>query len=285
MLVLSSVAREKAGYLQQHPFYRNGPDHTQGEPVDFVLIRRRFDFRRIEIGRWVTRPERDAAASHFYHALCDLMLILQGPELLISLRGSLSLQYGIGGRPGISAHYRPATRSFALAKNAGPGSIAHEWFHAFDHYICSHAFDGLGSNAFASHAWLNGASMVSHPLNDLLFNCFTAVLLDEEGCRPSPLFRASAEMDKHHGILYYSQPEELCARAFEAFVQDATLKNSFLVKGTKASREAELGLYPEGAQRARCNAAFSRYFYTLGAALRRQSAPVQKNTDPCQPRL
>ncbi|MCC4265647.1 hypothetical protein LL240_14475 [Oceanimonas baumannii] len=52
--------------MQQHPFYRHGPDHTQGEPVDFVLIRRRFDFRRIEIGRWVTRPERDAAARHFY---------------------------------------------------------------------------------------------------------------------------------------------------------------------------------------------------------------------------
>jgi hypothetical protein len=107
-------------------FYRNGPDHGAGEHIDFVHIRRRFDFCSIEIGRWVTRPERERAAGLFFDALCDLMLILQGPEPLISLRGTLSLQYGIGGRPGVSAHYNPATRCFSLAKNAGPGSIAHE---------------------------------------------------------------------------------------------------------------------------------------------------------------
>ncbi|WMC09324.1 hypothetical protein PU634_09300 [Oceanimonas pelagia] len=247
-------------------FYRNGPDHLSREPVDFVHVRRRFDFRSIEIGRWVTRAEREAAAGHFYNALCDLMLILQGPESLISLRGTLSLQYGTGGRPGVSAHYSPATRSFALAKNAGPGSIAHEWFHAFDHHMGSKAFSGLGHNVFASGAWLNEARPVIHPLNALLFACFEAVLLSEDGSQP----RASASVDERQGVFYYSRPEELCARAFEAFVQDAAIKNGFLVKGTRATREAELGLYPQGAQRARCNAAFGRYFHALGRALYRQ---------------
>lgn len=239
--------------------------------MDFVQIRRRFDFRSIEIGRWVTPAERHGAAAHFYNALCDLMLILQAPEPLISLRGSLSLQYGTGGRPGVSAHYQPATRSFALAKNAGPGSIAHEWFHAFDHHMADKALSGVARHRLTSDAWLNNATTVSHPLNTLLFNCFEAVLLSENGHQPSPLFYASAQVDEQQGIIYFSRPEELCARAFEAFVQDASVKNSFLVKGTKATREAELGLYPQGAQRARCNKAFRRYFYALGAALARQS--------------
>ncbi|MGO1233921.1 MAG: CLCA_X family protein, partial [Marinobacter sp.] len=116
-------------------FYRRGPDHRAGAPVTFLDVRRRFQFRSVEIGRWVTEPEKQRSAALFYDALCDLMTILGGTESLISLRGTLALQYGIGGRPGVSAHYTPATRSFALAKNAGPGSIAHEWFHAFDHYI------------------------------------------------------------------------------------------------------------------------------------------------------
>lgn len=259
----------------QSRYYRNGPDHTHGEIIDFVQVRRRFEFTSIEIGRWVTRIERERAAGLFFDALCDLMLILQGPESLISLRGSLSLQYGIGGRLGVSAHYNPATRTFALAKNAGPGSIAHEWFHAFDHYIAAKSIVGTsmtqaGTRTFASRAWLNNAATVAHPLNDLLFDCFKAILLDESGKEPSPLFMASAAADSQLNTLYYSQPEELCARAFEAFVQDAIIKNGFLVKGTKATKEAELGLYPQGEQRLQINAAFRRYFRTLGAALHQQ---------------
>ena len=101
---------------------------TPESGVSFVTVRRRFDFRSIEVGRWVTPQERDRAAGRFYQALCVLMTILRGPEPLISLRSTLGLQYGIGGRLGVAAHYIPATRQLALAKNAGAGSLAHEWF-------------------------------------------------------------------------------------------------------------------------------------------------------------
>lgn len=57
--------------------------------------------------------------------------------------------------------------------------------------------------------------------------------MQPEGDQPSELFRYSAQVDKQLGQLYYSQPEELCARAFEAFVQDATVTNHFLVKALK----------------------------------------------------
>lgn len=254
--------------IEARDFYRNGPSHRLEQASSFVLIRRQFDFRSIEIGRWVTNAERDRAAELFHDALCDLMLILQGPEALISLRGSLALQYGSGGRSGVSAHYDPSQRSFALAKNAGPGSIAHEWFHAFDHYIVTKCFSGTPNGMFASAAWLADAVMISHPLNECLMRCFKAILLQPEGDQPSELFKHSVSMDKKLGQLYYSKPEELCARAFEAFVQDAAITNHFLVKGTKTSPEAEQGLYPKGMQRRQINAAFSEYFGRLGQALR-----------------
>ncbi|SDN61165.1 CLCA_X family protein [Vreelandella arcis] len=257
--------------INAREFYRNGPAHRLERASSFALIRRQFDFRSIEIGRWVTNIERDRAAELFHDALCDLMLILQGPEALVSLRGSLALQYGSGGRPGVSAHYDPSQRSFALAKNAGPGSIAHEWFHAFDHYIATKCFRGTSSGMFASTAWLADATPIAHPLNDRLIQCFKAILLQPEGDQPSELFNHSVKMDKQLGQLYYSKPEELCARAFEAFVQDATIKNHFLVKGSKASPEATLGLYPQGEQRERTNGLFGHYFAGLGEALRRHS--------------
>ena len=248
-------------------YYRRGPDVRHGQPVSFVDVRKRFDFRSIRIGRWVTQPEQIRAAGLFHDALVDFMSILRSPEPLISLRGTLSLQYGIGGRPGVAAHYQPSMRCFSLAKNAGPGSVAHEWFHAFDHYLGGAAFSDAPSGMFASKAWLSEATPVVHPLNDDLYACFKSIMLDEEGDAPSELFRISAQVDKAMGHVYYSQPEELCARAFEAFIQDADISNNFLVSGTKATAEATQGLYPMGKQRERINLAFQRYFYRLGAAL------------------
>ncbi|BFM15301.1 hypothetical protein R50073_14840 [Maricurvus nonylphenolicus] len=258
-------------------FYRNNPNsptltHANGQPISFVDVRSRFDFRSISIGRWVTDDERNRAADLFYHALVDLMDILQGPETLISLRGTLSFQYGIGGQPGVSAHYLPSSRTFSLAKNAGPGSIAHEWFHAFDHYLGTKAFSDIDSNIFASEAWLKDATPIPHPINDRLFACFRAIMLDADGNEPSELFLQSAKTDREHNICYYSKPEELCARAFEAFVQDSHISNNFLVAGTKASDEAKMGLYPQGEQRQRINVAFQEYFLVLGNALRQETS-------------
>lgn len=242
------------------------------EPMSFATVRRRFEFRGIEVGRWVTPQERDRAAERFYRALCDLMRVLQGPEHLISLRSTLTLQYGIGGRPGVAAHYIPAKRQLALAKNAGAGSLAHEWFHAFDHYMGEKAFHNLGKFGFASRGWLEDSRQKNHVLNDRLSACFKAIMLTDDGASPSPLFNASQVADKKLKALYYAKPEELSARAFEAFTEDCQPRNSFLVQGTVYSEEAKAGLYPQGEQRQRINKAFSGYFMALGAALYREQA-------------
>ncbi|WP_288130068.1 CLCA_X family protein [Microbulbifer sp.] len=252
-------------------FYRRSPQQRPQQNVTFNDVRKRFDFRSIAIGRWVTEAEKERAAGLFYDALVDLMTILQGPELLVSLRGTLAFQYGTGGRPGISAHYEPGSRTFALAKNAGPGAIAHEWFHALDHYLSDKAFSDTPNNMFASEAWLRDATPVPHPINDGLFACFRAVMLDESGENPSEMFRVSKVADEANGCVYYAEPAEMCARAFEAFVQDSYISNNFLVAGTKATDEARLGLYPCGEHRERINAAFKHYFLLLGRALQRNA--------------
>lgn len=245
---------------------------TSESAASFVTVRRRFDFRSIEVGRWVTPQERDRAAGRFYQALCDLMTILRGPEPLISLRSTLGLQYGIGGRLGVAAHYIPATRQLALAKNAGAGSLAHEWFHAFDHYMGGKAYRNAGPCGFASSAWLNSVSSKPHPLNERLGACFQAIMLTEDGTAPSTLFRASQVADQHLKTVYYAKPEELCARAFEAFIEDSQPRNRFLVNGTVHSDEAKAGLYPQDEHRQRINDAFQYYFAALGAALYREQA-------------
>jgi hypothetical protein len=242
----------------------------ESEPANFATIRRRFEFRSIEIGRWVSEPEKDRAAMKFQQALNDLMNVLGGPEHLISLRHTLGLQYGIGGRPGVAAHYIPATRQLALAKNAGAGSLAHEWFHAFDHYMGSRMFQKPQKGLFASKGWIDSTPLKPHRLNGLLEDCFKAVMLNQSGTEPSELFRNSRKADQAMSVLYYAKPEEMCARAFEAFIEDARPMSSFLVRGSRHSDEAKAGLYPQGEQRSVISAAFQRYFQALGSALYRE---------------
>ncbi|WP_432695623.1 LPD1 domain-containing protein [Marinobacterium sp. YM272] len=122
---------------------------------------------------------------------------------------------------------------------------------------------------FGSRAWLRDEAEVEHPLNKLLFDCYRVIMLSADGSSPSDLVKRSMAADRERGVLYYSLPEEVCARAFEAWVQDARIKNHFLVKGTKESPEAKAGLYPLPAERIAIGRAFSYYFATLGKALNR----------------
>jgi hypothetical protein len=245
---------------------------TVNAAITFVDVRKRFDFRSISIGRWVTKAERERSAEKFYCALEDLMQVLQCPEQVISLRGSLSFQFGIGGQLGVAAHYDPSQRCFSLAKNAGPGSIAHEWFHALDHYLADKVHSDSPANMFASMAWINDATPIPHLLNDKLYQCFKLIMLSTDTQKESELFLNSRNVDAKLKSNYYAKPEELCARAFEAFVEDSQVSvNKFLVTNTISSDEAKLGLYPKGEQRQRINTAFESYFSLLGHGLRKLS--------------
>lgn len=246
------------------PFYRNGESHRDGADVSFIDIVKIFGFKTAAIGKWVTKPEQQIAANLFFDALCDLMDILQVPEQVISLNGHLSLGFGIGGQKYSSAHYDAQKRQLFLAKNAGGGALAHEWFHAFDHYISSKMFTDSGLLSFASQLWLEDSEIAEHPINLLLNDCFKCLFLTEDGENPNTYVTQSALADKTLGSYYYAQPQEMAARAFEAIVQDHNIKNAFLVQGTKQSAEAKVGIYPDQLHRQNLAQCFLTYFERLG---------------------
>lgn len=252
-------------------YYRNGEHHRSGADVSFADIVKVFGFRSVSIGKWVTPEEQQIAANLFFDALCDLMEILQVPKQVISLKGSLSLSFGVGGNKYASAHYNSAQRQLALAKNAGGGALAHEWFHAFDHFICSKMFDQTQPNMFASEAWLNDlASPVVHPLNDYLAQAFQAMFLAPNLQSPSALMQKSIAADTLYKAFYFARPQEIGARAFERMIQEHHIKNAFLAQGTMQSKEAKAGLYPGGSELARIATPLMRYFYHLGRSLVQQ---------------
>lgn len=251
----------------QKPYFRNGISHRAGADVSFSDINKVFGFKTVIVGKWVNKQEQQLAANLFFDALCDLMDILQVPEQVISLNGTLSLAFGVGGQKHASAHYLVNKRQLALAKNAGGGALAHEWFHGFDHYISTKMFESVAHDQFASALWLDDKTMPVHPLNQRLSTWFRVLFLAASGNEPSEYVKRSALADASLKHFYFAQPQEMAARAFEAAIQDARIKNAFLVQGTKQTTEAKLGIYPKGQHREDSRIALLHYFSGLGEAL------------------
>lgn len=260
----------KKGRLHQG-YFRNGENHRAGADVSFGDIVKVFGFRGIEIGRWVTKGEQQLGANLFFDALCDLMDILQVPEQVIALNGTLALNFGKGGQKFSLAHYNGRTRTLALAKNAGGGALAHEWFHGFDHYICTKQFSTSDAKLYASEVWLNSlAPLIDHGLNKELATAFSVMFLNEAKSAPSLLVQESIKADKAQEIYYYARPQEVCARAFERMIQEDAIKNSFLVSGTIKSKEALSGLYPSGKPLDDIKYHLYGYFLGLARSLQKQ---------------
>ncbi|MDG3555625.1 PLxRFG domain-containing protein [Acinetobacter bereziniae] len=115
---------------------RKGVERRKGDvkDTDFMDV---FGFRGVEFGNWNNQVERQQLLNDAFDGLLDLADVLNIPAKAISLNGDLALAFGARGQ-GLSsarAHYEPAKAVINLTKMNGAGSLAHEWWHAFDHYL------------------------------------------------------------------------------------------------------------------------------------------------------
>lgn len=119
---------------------RVGPERRT-KPADAKMFQEAFGFRGVEFGNWMrdggTESERQEVLNHAYDGLHDLAETLGIPPKAISLNGDLALAFGARGHglSGAKAHYERDYGVINLTKMAGAGSLAHEWFHALDHYL------------------------------------------------------------------------------------------------------------------------------------------------------
>jgi hypothetical protein len=151
------ATREEAeGYLAAHPVeiietktnfgeevlakpekvMRQGPERRTGDvkPQDFMDT---FGVRGVEFGNWNNQDERREVMNHAYDGLLDLAEVVGLPPKALAMNGDLALAFGARGHglSGARAHYEPRRAVINLTKMAGAGALAHEWYHAFDHYL------------------------------------------------------------------------------------------------------------------------------------------------------
>jgi hypothetical protein len=96
-----------------------------------------FAPRGIEFGNWNNQAERQEVMNHAYDGLLDLADALGIPAKALMLNGDLAIAFGARGQGlvGAKAHYEIDYGIINLTKMKGAGSLAHEWMHAFDHYL------------------------------------------------------------------------------------------------------------------------------------------------------
>ena len=113
---------------------RKGPDVRVGDVSahDFMT---HYGFRGVEFGNWAASDERQRLVNMAYDALSDLAGILKVPARALSLNGSMGLAIGARGGGRFAAHYEPGRLVINMTKINGAGALAHEWAHAFDHYM------------------------------------------------------------------------------------------------------------------------------------------------------
>lgn len=114
---------------------REGEEYRNGRDVTAEDFRSAFGFRGVEFGNWAASDERQKHINQAYDALMDMADVLGIPPKAVSLNGTLGIAFGArGGGYGL-AHYEPSKMVINITKLRGPGSMAHEWGHALDHYF------------------------------------------------------------------------------------------------------------------------------------------------------
>jgi len=229
-----NVTEEKTRGTANRP--RLGADHRGGidsTPESFLDT---FSPYGVEFGNWQT--DRAACLNQTHDALCDLAGVVRMAAGSLAFGGRLSIAFGARGHGKASAHYEPGRRVINLTKTAGAGCLAHEWFHAYDHHAGDVA--GLGGFASAGHGdlWLTLKAM------------------------PVGLKNRSIAADRTRSGRYWSLPEEILARAFEAWVR-SQVENDYLANilpVEQFSPGATVYPYPLPAEMPAVGAAFRRLF-------------------------
>jgi hypothetical protein len=177
-----------------------------------------FGFRGVEFGNWVNKEERQDRLNRAYDSFKDLALILGVPDKAMSLNGELGFAFGSRGIKGANAHYESGKVVINLTKINGAGTIAHEWWHAFDNYLSRREGSKL------SFVTENGYKGVE--LNAKIKELVTYL-------KNSGVGERSRKADSLKNSNYFSQTREMTARGFEVFIKESlkerNLKNSFLV--------------------------------------------------------
>lgn len=221
-----------------------------------------FGFRGGEFGNWNMGGDGQAALNHAYDALLDLAEALGVPPKALSLNGDLAIAFGArghGGKDSAAAHYERDLRVMNLTKIKGAGSLAHEWFHALDHYLGSLAGKREGKDRADSYLTY-GPGYRNNEARPELLKAFRAVVdamtvrtegvaIEEEGAKRG-LTRAQENVAYKLGQLrsYIDKPRSYGAKKSAATAEQLKAWDELAARAEKGDGGAQVHVPGNGSR-------------------------------------
>lgn len=271
-------------------FSRTGTDWRQGMQVKAAVLASMFEFKGMEFGKSITLGEQQSFMDALYDAAMDLCSIMRMPPAAASCFGRLGIAFGSQGKGAATgaATFDADTWQMHLTKTRGGGALCHEFGHAVDAMLLEVLFDDskvpaqtqFVSDLMASHHDASGIYAISDALIPHLRSPYykRVLLVIDDICenifsrrRGDSYFCRSEEIDTQKGVIYWSQPRELFARAFETYALDKLTEqgthNDFLVRHVdeyrRESEDFADSIFPQGFQRRELAGLFNRLFVEL----------------------
>lgn len=127
---------------------RNGYDYINGDKITANTLDKTFGIDAMQWGNWINESnERQNLLNLVYESFTDLAATFNIARDSIGLEvNNRGLGFGIGsqGISGSRAHYQTGQKFLHMNRKNSAGSLAHEWFHAYDHYLYEKAIaDGV----------------------------------------------------------------------------------------------------------------------------------------------
>lgn len=238
---------------------RVGVDYRNGQDVTPELFSETFGFRGVQFGNYVENNRRQQELNEAFDALSDLAGILNIPAKALSLNGELALAFGARGRGGpdpAKAHYESGETVINLTKGNGAGSLAHEWWHAFDNYLSRARSQ---PDAYITEQPYNRGEGVRPELIEAFSSLMSAL-------KATGLQKRSEQWDATRSKDYWSTALEMSARAFESYVvaklQDAGISSDYLANIVSETAYSDSDRYPylKAAELPSVRAAFDELF-------------------------
>lgn len=254
------------------PYIRQGPDYRQGGLISVETFAETFKFRGVEFGNWVTQSERQGFIDATYDAFMDLTRIFGLPPTFASLGGTLGIAFGSRGKgDSVAAHFELDQWLIHLTKTKGVGALAHEFGHALDAYLAKR---NKTNSKFLSEEFIYSikdhrtflreeARYIRNIKDQTMIPDFMSLMqnivykkYNGSLSKISEYSNNAARLDAATKKLYWAEPTELFARAFETWMSDRLIEegqiNEFLVYGTDqtpSSWNAKVSMYPESVER------------------------------------
>jgi hypothetical protein len=214
---------------------RNGTDWRDSRDITAEELMIEFGLRGVQFGNALLQTERQKWLNSAFDALADLANVIGMKRKWIGL-GGIALSFAARGQGKAMAHYEPGLKVINLTRDKGAGSLAHEWAHALDNRLAKtmHTAWIYCSQSIGCYQIKTTTTEKNKKIAEVYEKIGLYIANHQSN---SDFMNRAYQIARQRGMgSYWYQVEEMFARGFESYIQDALLKKGvyspWLVHGT-----------------------------------------------------